>query len=253
MLHSIAEVRDYKLQATDGEFGEIKFFLFDDFDWVVRYAAIEVGSRSVLLAMHAFGQPDGEKRILRINLTREKIMNSPVLDLDTPVSRDIETQLSDYYEWPYYWQATDYPNTMPGDLTAVPLIDMQLDREEQEEERDRELIPQTGDTPHLRSTRKTLGSTLHTTNDDQTAGRLVDMIVRDKDWSILYMIADSGGLFPGKKVVVSPNWVEQVDEQDARIDISLSEETIRNSPSFKNVLDLTDDFQTRLRDYYDQT
>src|SRR5690554_372334 len=129
-------MQKYKLRAVDGDFGEIKFFLFDDFNWVVRYAAIEVGSRSVLLAMHTFEQPDNEAHTLTVQLTREKIMNSPIIDLDLPISREIETKLSDYYAWPYYWQATDYPNTMPGDLTAVPLIDMQLDREEQEEERE---------------------------------------------------------------------------------------------------------------------
>lgn len=252
MLHSIKEIQEYQLKATDGDFGEIQFFLFDDFDWVVRYAVVEVGSRRVLLAMHAFGQPDGNARILPVNLTREKIMNSPVIDLNMPISREIETQLSDYYEWPYYWSPTDYPETMPGDLTAVPLIDMELDREEQLEQQEQELIPQTGSTPHLRSTRQALSSVLHTTNDDKNAGRMVDMVVRDDDWSILYLVADPGGILTGKKVVVSPNWVEQIDEPEMRIDIDLKAETVYNSPSMENVLDLTDDFETRLKDYYDQ-
>lgn len=253
MLQSLREIQEYRIQAQDGEFGKIHSFLVDDFEWILRYLVVEVGSRTVLLSVRALGMPDRDGQVFPVNVSTEFMMNSPVINLDRPLSREIERQLSDYFEWPYYWDPTDVPNTAPGDLTSIPLIDMELEREQNEEE----LIPQTGGTGgvnsqdyHLRSSKTLFGDAIHATNDDQGAGRLYDIITQDEDWNVLYLVVDTGGLLSGKKVLVSPNWVEQIDEMDSRIDVNLSSETVKDSPEFRDIEDLTDDYQNTLHDYY---
>lgn len=256
MLFTLKDIQEYKLRAQDGDFGKIKTFLIDDFEWTVRYAVAEIGSRNVLLSVLALDVPDTVNRVLSVNLTRERMMNSPEINFDRPLSRATERQVSDYFEWPYYWDAADVPNTLPGDLTAVPLIDMELDRERQEVGQDQELIPQTGDADqdnfHLRSTKDLFGLAIHTTNDDRNAGKLSDIVAQDEDWQILYLVVDTGGLLSGKKVLLSPTWVEKIDESDVRMDVNLAEATIKDSPAFNSVVDLNDDYQTRLKDYYNR-
>jgi hypothetical protein len=205
-------------------------------------------------------EPDIHAGQMRLNVTQDLLLNSPEIDLDQPLSRDIERELSDYYGWRYYWEPEDVPNTLPGDLTAIPLIDMEIDREKQEQEQ--ELIPQTGtegqddqqraEDQYLHSLKRLEGATIHATNDDQNAGKLADIISQDEDWNVMYLVVDTGGLLAGKKVLVSPSWVQKIDELDSRIDISLKSDTIKNSPEFNSYLDLTEEYQARLRNYYQE-
>jgi hypothetical protein len=129
---------------------------------------------------------------------------------------------------------------------------MELDKEQQIAE---DMIPQTGsgeNQPRLRNTREILGYTIYAANSDSNAGKLDDLIANGEDWNLLYLVADTGGMLSsGKKVLVSPQWVEIVDEEHSRIVLSLKDETIRNSPEFATIADLTDEYQTKLSDHYE--
>ena len=243
MLFSLTDVQDYHLRSQEGDLGEIKSFLIDDFDWVLRYLIVEIDDREVLVSTASMGAPDPDQRVIPINLTRERIVASPVFDSGRPISRDIERRLSDYYEWPYYWKPDDVPDTLPGDLTAVPLIDLQLDKESQEDQAenppdDRMTTASEKDQPHLRSTKLLFGLTIHATNDDHNTGKLVDMIVESEGWKILYLIIDTSGLMSNKKVLMPPNWVTRIDELNSRIDLELSAQTIQDAPEFNSIDDL---------------
>ena len=151
--------------------------------------------------------------------------------------------MSDYYDWPYYWEPTEVPNTLSGDLSAVPLIEMQLEREQKEQEQ--ALILDTGSVSTARNelrlhfTSKIFGYTIHASNDNKSAGKLDDFIVQSEDWKIMYMVVSGSGLRSGGSVLVSPSWVEQIAENNSRIDVNLKEETIRISPAYNGTFDLT--------------
>jgi hypothetical protein len=253
MLFTLKEIQDYRLRTTDGNLGEINTFLIDDFEWMVRYLVVEVSSRHVMLSVLAFDAPDTKTRILPVDVTREAIMNSPTFDFNQPVSREVERRFSDYFDWPYYWEQDEVPTTMEGDMSSIPLIEMELEREKNEEQ---ELIPETGSTDaeeskpnhHLCSTRALFGNTIHTTNDDHKAGKLVDMVTRNEDWDIPYLVVETGGLLSGKKVLIAPGWVQRIDEVNSRMDVNLTQETIRDLPPFNSVLDLTSDYPDKFNE-----
>jgi hypothetical protein len=256
MLFTLKDIHDFRLSTVDGDFGEIKAFLIDDYDWVVRYLVAEVGSRQVLLSVASLGIPMINERVLPVSVSKEMIMNSPTFDLDKPVSREIERKYSDYFDWPYYWEPDEVPNTLPGDLTSVPLIDMQLERERKLEEQEAELIPGTGTTSsedfnqHLRSTRDLFGGTIHTTNDDRSAGKLADMVTQAEDWSVLYLVVDTGGLLTGKKVLFAPTWVQKINESGSQLDVNLKQESINEIPEFRSIQDLTPEYHDQLKNFY---
>lgn len=253
MLRSLQEFDDFSIRTSDGIAGEVKTFLIDDFEWVVRYAIVEFDDRRVLLATHSIGAPDLNARIFPVKMTMAKVMDSPKINTDLPLTREIERQLSDFFEWPYYWQADDVPNTQPGDLTSIPLINLELDRENQEEAQLKEAGKSTGKQApenRLHSLERISGSTIHALNDDENGGEVHDLIVEDQDWHIQYLVIDTGGLFSGKKVLLSPNWVALIDEVDSRIDVNLKSTTIQESPDFNGMEDLSTDYQERLSSYY---
>src|SRR6478672_7693729 len=86
----------------------VKDFYFDDQHWAVRYLVADTGSwlakRQVLLAPHSLGRLDQAGNVLRVNLTRKQIEDSPPIESHKPVSRQYEEEYYRYYGWPYYWQ-----------------------------------------------------------------------------------------------------------------------------------------------------
>ena len=96
MLHSMKQLYGAKLGASDGNIGHVKDFYFDDQNWVIRYVIADTGSwlqgRQVLISPHAIARLDPGEKLLRVNLTREQIENSPLIETHKPVSRQYETE-----------------------------------------------------------------------------------------------------------------------------------------------------------------
>ncbi len=107
MQRNIKSLIGFSMGATDGEIGKVKEFYFDDLTWTVRYLIVETGNwlngRKVLIAPQALLTPDWKNEIFPINLTKEKIKNSPDIDTEQTVSRQQEILLNDYYPWTSYW------------------------------------------------------------------------------------------------------------------------------------------------------
>jgi hypothetical protein len=107
MLRSIKQLYGDKLGASDGEIGHVKDFYFDDQNWAVRYLIADTGSwlpgRQVLISPHSLGHLDQAGKVLRVNLTRKQIEDSPSIESHKPVSRQYEEEYYRYYGWPYYW------------------------------------------------------------------------------------------------------------------------------------------------------
>ena len=108
MLRSIKQLYGNRLGASDGEIGHVKDFYFDDQNWAIRYLVADTGTwlpgRMVLLSPHSLGTLDQPEKILRVNLTRKQIEDSPAIETHKPVSRQFEEKYYRYYRWPFYWQ-----------------------------------------------------------------------------------------------------------------------------------------------------
>src|SRR5579862_6064857 len=103
MIQSIKQLYGAKLGAVDGEIGHVKDFYFDDQNWTIRYLVADTGSwlsgRQVLISPHALGRLDQGEKILRVNLTRKQIEDSPSIASHKPVSRQYEEEYYQYYGW----------------------------------------------------------------------------------------------------------------------------------------------------------
>lgn len=57
-----------------------------------------------------------------------------------------------------------------------------------------------------------------------------DFIIDDQSWAIRYMEVDTVNWWPGKEVVITPEWITRVSWAQSKVYVSLARETIKNAP-----------------------
>ncbi len=241
MLSKAKTLKGYKLDTLDGEIGKVEEFYFDDQYWTVRYLVANSGSwlagKQVLLSPYALIKISAQEETIGIDLTKEQIANSPSLGSDKPVSRQFEEDYYDYYGWPSYWGG-------PYNWESNPYSP-------QDRERWHRFI--RGGKPwdaHLRSTRAVAGYHIHAI--DGEIGHIEDFIIDDDNWSIRYVIVNTGNWWPDKKVIVSPHWIERISWPESKIYLNLSRETIRQSPAYDDNALLTREYETKIHGYFNR-
>src|SRR5579864_2296305 len=98
MLWHTSAINGYCVAASDDEIGTVCDFLFDDASWSVRWLVVDTGSwlsgRKGLLP--PWGSVDANGQHFSVKLTKQQIKDSPQIDTDGPVSRQMETGGSPY-------------------------------------------------------------------------------------------------------------------------------------------------------------
>jgi hypothetical protein len=59
--------------------------------------------------------------------------------------------------------------------------------------------------------------------------------------------------WPGKKVLISPRWIERVSWMDATVYVDLSREAIKNGPEYIDSLSVTREYEHKLWDHYQRS
>lgn len=246
MLRSIKELEGYRIFAQDGEIGHVREFYFDDINWIIQYMVVDTGGiltrKSVLIAPAALGRPDWSQYKFPVSLTREEIENSPDIGEDLPVSRRKEKELLDYYSWPVYWSAPGYHGA------AAEVVSARLMEKAKREKESGVTEEETGD-PHLRSTREVKGYDSHAR--DGKIGHVDDFIVDDDLWMVRYLIVNTRDWLPGgRRVLISPRWIKNVDWLESKVVVGMQKEEIENSPEFNPDAPINREYEIRLYDYY---
>lgn len=248
MLNTVNTLKGYKLHCIDGEIGKVKEFFFDDHHWTVRYLVADTGDwltgRQVLISPYALGIVNKEEQSISVDLTKKQIEDSPSLDTDVPVSRQYEDTYYRYYGWPGYYNG-------PYNWGAYPTIAYKREdwRNEREDQRASNQGGEAWDS-HLRSTHDVSGHHIQAT--DGEIGHVEDFIIDDATWAIRYFAIDTRNWWPGKKVLISPKWIESIHWEDAKVLVNLTREIIKQSPEYIEHAPITRDYETQLHQYYDR-
>jgi hypothetical protein len=229
MLRSLKELYEYTILATDGEIGVVDDFYFDQMIggqlWTIRYLVIDtrmwLAGRRVLVSTLALGQPDRvdwASHRLPMRLTREQVENSPEVDLTRPISRQKEREVHEYYGWPIYWAGSKTPEVSQADA-------------------------------ELRSTKQLTG--YHVQDREDEIGLVEDFVVDDENWIIPYLVVDTRNWLPGRSVLVAPGWIEEVNWTEAKVQVDLHRESIKNSPEYDPVAPVKNRlYEETLYDHY---
>ncbi|HLP14907.1 MAG TPA: PRC-barrel domain-containing protein [Bacteroidota bacterium] len=241
MLHTIDKVSGYKLAATDGEIGKVQDFYFDDTHWTIRYLVADTGNwltgRRVLLSPYALVDVNEEEETIGVDLTKQQIEESPSLEEGQPLSRKYEESYYGYYGWPMYWTGV-YPWGSSPMLVRDPA-----------QWKDPAHPSKESWDPNLRSTDEITGYDIQAS--DGEIGHVEDFVIDDTTWTIRYMIVDTKNWLPGKKVLISPQWINKVSWDESKVYVNMPRATVENAPEYDEDTLITRDYEEELYQHYD--
>lgn len=234
MLRRVDELKNFVLDADDGEIGRCKDFLFDD-RWVTRYMVADTGKwlpgRKVLVSPASLGTPRWGDRRLPVKATMEQIRNSPPLDIDEPVTEDHKRRLYDYWTSPALWGGYATPENPYTDLAQVRGYFKTINPEAR----------------NLQSAEEVIGFRIEAI--DGNIGHVKDFLLDDEDWAIRYVIVDTRNWLPGRKVVAGTGWFKDVRWADRKVTVELTRDQIKSSPEFVEGR-LDRDYENQLHRHY---
>lgn len=258
MLRSMNDLEDYTIRATDGIIGRVKDFYFDDAAWVIRYLVVDTGtwlsSRKVLISPIAIGDPDRTGKTLPVSITKEQVKNSPDIDTDKPVSRQHEIRYLGYYGYPFYWGggglwgAGAYPNLMMPGYAGVVSAPLGAQTDIEKIYAQAEAVRHEHDDPHLRSAKEVIGYHIHA--NDGEIGHVQGLLFDEKTWAIRYLIVDTSNWWLGHKVLVAPQWIQDVSWPDSTVSVNLTRQAVQDAPPYDSAALLDRDKEIGIHQHY---
>jgi uncharacterized protein YrrD len=241
MLRSLQDLEGYSILATDGEIGHVKDVFFDDEAWVIRYLVVETGSwllsRKVLISPMAIGEPDWNKRLLPVSVTKEKVRNSPDIDTEQPVSRQHEKRYLGYYGYPYYWDGSglwgmdSYPSLPMTGIVGVDSKSKGLDPESGAALARTDAVRNDYGDPHLRSAKAVMGYRINAL--DGEIGHVQGVLVDERTWAIRYLIVNTGDWWHGHQMLIAPGWIHEVSWLESSVSVNLTRQVLKSAPPYK--------------------
>jgi hypothetical protein len=101
---------------------------------------------------------------------------------------------------------------------------------------------------HLRSSEAVTGYNIEAA--DGEIGHVNGFVVDDEAWAIRYIEVATRNWWPGKKVLVSPAWIERVSWPESKVYVGLSREGIKNGPEYVESMPITREYENRLYFHY---
>jgi len=238
-------LKNFAIHATDGELGSVAELFFDDETWAVRYLVVDTGGwlngRKVLISPFSVIGIDWDSQRLDVALTKRQVKNSPEIDTHEPVSRQHEAAYLGYYGYPYYWGGPNLwgPAFFPAGMAV---------REPASTEIMANRIRSESADSHLRSTEAVTGYYIEAT--DGEVGHVDGFVIDDEAWAIRYIEVATRNWLPGKKVLVSPQWIERISWTESKVHTGLSVEAIKDAPEYIESQPVTREYENQLYFHY---
>ncbi|MEO7598672.1 MAG: PRC-barrel domain-containing protein [Opitutus sp.] len=228
------------IRATDGELGTVDQLYFDDETWTIRYLTVDTGSwldaKHVLISPYAVVHTDWPARMLDVSLTKKQVEMSPDMDTQRPVSRQQESNYLGYFGYPYYWGGPYLWGSTPFPGVGWPMPPSG------------ELLPHSvkneSSDSHLRSSEAVTGYHIQAT--DGEIGHVDGYVVDEEAWAIRYIEVATRNWWPGKKVLISPEWIERVSWPESKVYVGLTRDAIKDAPPYVESMPITREYENRL-------
>ena len=241
MLFAVSGLMGCPVEASDGEVGVVRDFLFDHETWKIRWMAVEAGDwlpgrRRVFIHPSAIAPFELSPKPslpmmsspatleLTVKLARAQIEAGPHAHEDDPVTRDMEALLYDYYGWDPYWGAAHFG------AAVLPNAESQI-------------VERCGAARALtlKSRRLTAAITctawpnsraiiVHAVDGD--IGHVENLLADDANWEVRYLVIATRNWWPGKVVQLSPYAVKDIDWFGERINMNVTRDQVRSAPAW---------------------
>lgn len=250
MIRGVDNLKGFVIAATDGDIGELKDVYFDDELWAIRYLVVDTGDwlpgRKVLISPLSVGTIDWTARRIDVTLTRQQVKGSPDIDTDKPLSRQNETEFFSYYGYPSYWDGANLWGAAAQPIAAPPIAP-ELSAARQEAQRSKEQASAHSDC-HLRSTRVVIGYRIQAL--DGAIGHIENLLFDEDTWKVCYVEIDTRNWWPGKHVLISPEWIDVMEWADRSAHLHVLRTLVKDSPPYDPALPLPSSYGSELHRHY---
>lgn len=100
----------------------------------------------------------------------------------------------------------------------------------------------------LRTVDSLSGYTIHAT--DAELGKVEDVYFDDQKWGVRYLVVETGSWLSKRTVLISPYSITGVDDANKAINVSLTREQVRNSPSIDTYQPISRRMELQHTSYY---
>jgi hypothetical protein len=216
----------FVVKAVNGEAGHVRDLQVDDKRWMTRDVVMSTGyfltSRLVLLNPRAIVNTDHVRQSVDVSLTTAQVAKLPGIHAHTPVAQQegVKTRLSG--------GATTWTLGIPSAGTDCPataglrVFD-----------------------PHLRSIWELKNYRINARRSD--AGRVVDWLIDDHAWVILYAIIRTANLWARTHVLVPVRWLGPIDWAARAIHADVDAGAIIDAPHYDPATLQHPEYEARLR------
>ncbi len=254
MLATTQELRGFAVTSADEEIGEVEDYYFDRKYWVTRYLVVDTGNwlveRDILISPEAVDEIDYGNQSIKLNISPEEIKEGPFIEKEEKLKRAHERDLADYFNWTNYWRAAEPTNTGISGLVPNNLVrKITIEENIKDREKDSNKIPAEEDT-NLRSVNELINFKIHAI--DGFIGHVDKFIIDDNNWLVRYLVVDTKDLLPGKKVVLAPEWITNIDWVREEVEFNLNVKEIENAPEYDAEMPISELYETKLYEYYDK-
>jgi hypothetical protein len=219
MLWRASEIRGSAVEAADGSIGSVEDLLFSEDNWIIRWAVIDTGNwlpgRQVLLPPARLTLPNEKSGTLTVPLTKKAVEDAPEIDRDPPVSRQQEMRIYSHYGWSPYWAPVETSAALNKPSFVTPTVEPRP--------------IQNGD-PTLQNVQEVTGYYIHARDGD--IGHVEDFLIATPGWVIRYLIVDTKNWWPGKHVLVAPEWAAGISWSEQTVTLDMTREIIEQAPEY---------------------
>ena len=227
MLHPVSRFRGFAVEAIDGEIGRVEDVYFEDRHWTVREVVVDttggLGRPHVLVPSTVFRAIDWSARRVVAGLSGDAIRRSPDVGVGQPISRRDEHAILQHYGLP-----TDGVDRPPARGAAAPVQ------------------PAAPDELFLRSAHRTTGHTIQARDGD--IGHVDDYLLDEEARRLRYVVVATRNWWPGKKVLLSLEWIEELCWPETTMQVDVTREAIRRAPEYDPARPMDPETERRLHE-----
>jgi hypothetical protein len=104
------------------------------------------------------------------------------------------------------------------------------------------------DNPHLQSANAVTRYYVHATDGD--IGHVDGLLVEEKTWAIRYIIVNTSNWWLGHKVLIAPEWINDVFWAESMLKVDLTRDAVKASPLYDSAIPLNRELETGIYEHY---
>ena len=103
---------------------------------------------------------------------------------------------------------------------------------------------------HLRSVKEVTGYHIHAS--DGEIGHVADFLVEDADWGVHYLVVDARNWWPGRKSLVSPRSIKDIDWTNRQVDLNVARQRVKDAPAYDAFTVVDRAYESHFNNYYSE-